>query len=236
MCDRRRSRPSRGRAAVPSTVVRTRSWRRIRAARDVFVFFTLLARLPGLAGLAPHALTEVADALALVRLRLPHAADVRRDLPDELLVDAADVQARRAFDLQFDPLRRRNLDRMRIPDRQRHLRSSLLHAISDPLELERLRISVGNAGHHVCQQGSRESVQCPHLLFFVLTRDQHAPIVERERDALREVAHQLALRPLHAHVRPFDVDLNTLRYWNWQLSYSRHRPTTRSTGLRRRCS
>src|SRR5438874_1588392 len=131
MCERLRYTARRGRACVPSTVVRTRSCRRTLAARDVFVFFTLLASLPGLAGLPPHAFPEIADALSLVRLRLPHTADVRRDLPDQLLVDAPDVQSRCAFDLQLDALGRRNFDRMRIPDRQRHLRPGLLHTIAD---------------------------------------------------------------------------------------------------------
>src|SRR2546421_3426806 len=116
MCDRPRYTASRGRAVVRSTVVRTRVWRRTRAARDVFVFFTLLASLPGLAGLPPYSLTEVSDALALVRLRLPHAPNVCRHLSDELFVDAADVQPRRAFDLQLDAVGRRNFDRMRVPD------------------------------------------------------------------------------------------------------------------------
>src|SRR4051812_39669527 len=72
----------RGRSAVPCTLPRTRLCRRTRASRMV--------RLGTLAHLSPHVLALVADALALVRLRLPDGADLRRGLADDLLVGALD--------------------------------------------------------------------------------------------------------------------------------------------------
>src|SRR5439155_20582150 len=50
-----------------------------------------LGALGALAGLAPDQLTLIADALALVRLGFAHAADLRRDLTDGLLVRSVDA-------------------------------------------------------------------------------------------------------------------------------------------------
>src|ERR671936_78061 len=77
----------RGRSAVPRTLPRTRRWRRSRASRTL--------RLGTLAHLPAHVLALVADALALVRLRRAHLPDLRRRLPDELLVDSFDDFLRR---------------------------------------------------------------------------------------------------------------------------------------------
>src|SRR3970282_2400573 len=94
MCERLRYTARRGRSGVPRIFFRSRRWRRMRAAWDVFCRFIaldLMQRLAGLAGLAPHVLPFVANALALVGLRRPDPADLRRDLADQLLIDAVDV-------------------------------------------------------------------------------------------------------------------------------------------------
>src|SRR5690606_15489712 len=70
--------------------------------------------LAGLAGLAQDALTGVADALALVRLGLADAADVRRHLADDLLVDARHDHLRGDRDLERDALGR--LDEHRVAE------------------------------------------------------------------------------------------------------------------------
>src|SRR5437762_1944084 len=102
---------NRGRASVPLTVARMRRWRLARAVRVCGTILTMLllplAGLAGLAGLAPDALTRIGDALALVRFRLADAADLGRFLAHELLVNAGDMDARGAFDVEGDARRRR---------------------------------------------------------------------------------------------------------------------------------
>src|SRR5215472_13541148 len=68
----------RGRSAVPCTFARTRRWRRRRAS--------LTVRLGTLAHLPADVLAFVADALALVRLRWAHLADLGGRLADHLLI------------------------------------------------------------------------------------------------------------------------------------------------------
>src|SRR5207244_5920674 len=68
----------RGRSAVPLTFPRTRRCLRARA--------WLTVRLGTFADLSPHVLALVADALALVRLRLADLADLGGRLADHLLV------------------------------------------------------------------------------------------------------------------------------------------------------
>src|SRR4029079_9841463 len=72
----------RGRSAVPLTFPRTRRCRRRRAS--------LTVKLGTLAYLPAHVLALVADALALVRLRLAHLADLGGRLTDHLLVGPLD--------------------------------------------------------------------------------------------------------------------------------------------------
>src|SRR5512135_2318471 len=113
MCFRLRKTARRGRAGSPSTRRRIRSWRLLRAAPRLAIvviggsssaprWLLLAADLAGLAGLAADVLAGVADALALVRLGLATGADPRRDLADELLVDAHDGQPGRVLDLEAD--------------------------------------------------------------------------------------------------------------------------------------
>src|SRR5581483_2885805 len=220
MCVRLRYTARRGRCGVPSTVFRTRSWRRTRAARGVFVFFILLPCLAGLARLAADALPGVADALALVRLRLPDLTDVRRDLAHQLLVDAAHVYARVPLDFELDPGRRRHLHGVRVANVQRDVLARLLRAIPDALQLERAREALRDADHHVVQERAREAVQRPHIFLIVLPRHGDFPVIEREGDVRREPALELALRALDLHGRAIDLDLDALRKRDRQFAYA----------------
>src|SRR5205807_1069866 len=69
----------------------------------------LLRRLPGL---ALHALSGIADALALVRLGLANLANVGRNLTDELLVETAHDDTRGLRNLERDA--RGRLDSNRV--------------------------------------------------------------------------------------------------------------------------
>ena len=72
--------------------------------------------LAGLAGLAADLLAGVADALALVGLRLALLADVGGGLADELLVGAEHGEPRRGLDPELDAGGRIHLDRVRVAE------------------------------------------------------------------------------------------------------------------------
>src|SRR6476661_5913667 len=74
--------------------------------------------LARLTGLHTHDLACVADALALVRLRLANRADVCRYLSDELLIDAGDRHLVHALNSEGDAIGRDHLYRMRVADRE----------------------------------------------------------------------------------------------------------------------
>src|SRR6187431_2132571 len=152
---------SRGRSGLPLMRSRMRVWRlRRRASRDAF-FIGPSSRSPdlaGLAGLAEDVLARVANALALVGLRLALRADVCGDLADELLVGAEDAEPGRSLDAELDPGRRVDLDRVRVPEREHELRTLELGAIPDPGNLEILREPARDARDHVVHQGPREAM------------------------------------------------------------------------------
>src|SRR5262245_58704463 len=95
----------------------------------------LAAAGEGLAFLAAHLFVFVTDALALVRLRLAHAAHLGGILPHLLLVRALDDDGRRIGQLHRDALGRRHADGIGIAYRQ-HQRL-LIHArlVADALDL-----------------------------------------------------------------------------------------------------
>src|SRR3954447_1596068 len=122
----------RGRAPDPSTRRRIRSWRFCRAAPRLATcvivlrpsngrLLLLAADLAGLAGLPTDLLAGVAHALALVGLRLARRPDASGDLADQLLVDAHDGKPCRVLDLEADPLRRVDLDRVAVAQVEQEL-------------------------------------------------------------------------------------------------------------------
>src|SRR5215467_11996849 len=100
---------------------------------DASRFLLLLAAcgLARLAGLHTHDLARVADALALVWLRLADRANVRRDLSYELLVDSGDRHLVRPLDREGDALGRNHLHWMRVADLEDEILPDLRHAVAD---------------------------------------------------------------------------------------------------------
>src|ERR1043166_5666233 len=88
--------------------------------------------------LAANVFAVVADALALVRLGRPDLADLGGDLAHLLLVDALDDDLRRRGNLEGDPLRRLDRDRMRVADVELERRAAQRRAVADALDLEAL--------------------------------------------------------------------------------------------------
>src|SRR5580765_7545476 len=115
----------------------------------------------GLAGLLAHDLVRVADPLALVDVGGPERADLGGDLADLLAVDPADGQLRLLIDRDLDPVRDREVDRVRVPEGEAHGLSRGLSAVADPLDLEVLTEALRHAGDRVRQERAREAVEGP---------------------------------------------------------------------------
>src|SRR5262245_47440644 len=103
MCDTLRNTARRGRSDVPAMRLRRRRLMRCRRSRFVLILMAALLRA-GLAGLLLQHFAGVADALLLVGVRLAQAADVGRDLADELAVDARHRDVRLLVDRDVDPV------------------------------------------------------------------------------------------------------------------------------------
>src|SRR5688572_25289454 len=97
MCFVERNTDRRGRSLSPATRLRMDFLRLSRASILVEAMFfhrpwAPLSACAGLADLTTQLLFEVLDALALIRLGRPHAANLRHQLADDFLVVAIDRQ------------------------------------------------------------------------------------------------------------------------------------------------
>src|SRR3954462_1981545 len=108
-----------------------------------------LSHLPG------DVLALVADALALVGLRRPLLADDGGDLADLLLGDPLDDHARGLGHLELDAVGRLHRHGVRVAERQLEVLPLQLRAVTDALDLERLRVAVRDALDHVEDERAR---------------------------------------------------------------------------------
>src|SRR5262245_20385144 len=168
--------------------------------RSLLSWLLLAADLAGLAGLATDVLARVADALTLVRLRLPGRADLRGDLADQLLVDADDREAGRVLDLEADPFRRIDLDRVAVAQVELELLAVERGAIADARDLEALAIAVGHADDHVVDQRPGQAVELLVGLLFGRAGDHDRAVLLGDRDVRVERPAEGALGPLHRDV------------------------------------
>src|SRR5207247_3794840 len=139
--------------------------------------------------LSADVLALVPDALALVRLRRPHLADLRGDLTDLLLVDALDPDLGRCRHLEGDAEWRLDRDRMRVADVELERRPAQRRAVADALDLEALFEALRDTLHHVRDQRPGQAVECPVLAAVGRPRDD-----ERVVPALHSHAGRHALR------------------------------------------
>src|SRR3990172_412307 len=194
----------------------------MRAACVVLLFFMLVDRLTGLAGLAAYVLVQVADPLPLVGLRRPHLADVRRRLAHVLFVDPPHDDPRRALDLELDARRRRHLHGPGVADGQDQVAPLHLGAVAHALQLQRLGEPFADADYHVLDEGTGQPVggAVPGVVARPLHR-QHA-VAQLELHRGVEVAVELALGALDGDPRAFDLDLNPAGNRDRYLAYARH--------------
>src|SRR4051794_38643118 len=128
--------------------------------------------LAGLAGLAEDLLTEVAHALALVRLGLADRADVGGHLADDFLVDGPDDDSGLYWHLEGDALGCIDDHRVAEAKGQTQLvRCEGLGTVANADDLELLAEAVGDTDDHVVDQRTRQSVQRAALAQVVGTFD-----------------------------------------------------------------
>src|SRR6201996_9545009 len=144
--------------------------------------------------------TRVADALALLRLRRASLADIRRDLADELLVDATNDDLGRLRHLEIDSLRRLDRDRVGEAERQLEVFPFQRGAVADALDLEALLEAVGDALDHVRDQRAGEPVEGAVLAAIGRPGDE-------DRALLLGHGHVLGVGLRELAFRPFDDDV-----------------------------
>src|SRR6185503_9505760 len=232
---RLRNTASRGRAASPLTRSRRRAWRLCRAAERLAVVvirsvlgllgggLLLAADLAGLAGLAADLLAGVADALALVGLGLAGRADARRDLADELLVDADHGEPRRVLDLEADSGGRVDLDRVAVAQVELELPPDERCTIADARDLERLAVARGHADDHVVDQRPGQAVELLVGLGLRRASDEDLVAVARDAHLGMELAREAALGALDRDVPAVDRHIDPGGHGDGQASDSRHR-------------
>src|SRR5262245_20091115 len=233
MCDTLRNTRRRGRWAVPLIRFRCRSEMRFRRSFVVFIFIVSY-QLPatsfqpdvaisnqlkaeswtlfraGLPRLLLQDLARVADALLLVGIRLAQRADVGRDLPHELPIDARHRHVRLLVDRDVDPVRDVEHDRMRVAQREVHLLALHFRAVADADDVEILAEAVGDALDRVGHEAARQAVELAEL--GVLAQRLRVQLIagDLEADAGRQRLKELALRALYLDGARLDVHLHAL--------------------------
>ena len=139
------------------------------------------------------------------------------------------------LDGDLNPLGNRELDWMRVAERENHVLALDLGAISDADDIEILLESRGDAGDSVGDERARQAMQRAKLLGFAL--GDEGAVLLLERDSARHADGHLALGALHVHGAVLDLNLHAGRHWNYLVSNSRHGSMKTSfTRLRRACS
>src|SRR5579862_652864 len=188
---------SRGRSEVPRTRFRMRWWRSFTALAEAIL-------LNGFTFLADDLFARVTNALALVWLGRVVAADVRRDLADDFLVDPFDLDLRVFRDGYLDVRRDGEKDGVREAEAQVKVLSLHGGLETDALDFQILGETVGDAADHVRDEAAGEAVQGFHLPDFVLALDLDLVVVDAGLYPLRQGPTQFPLRP-------FDVDFPLAR-------------------------
>src|SRR6266536_5243134 len=195
MCRFERYTASRGRWGLPETFFRTRPCRRSRATRFASTRM-LRGSLRGLARLLPDVLPLVPDAFALVRLGLAGLPDVRRDLPDQLLVDPPDHDPVGSGHLELDALGGPERHRMGEPHGQLEVGSLEHGAVPDAHDLQPLLVALGHALDHVRDQGSGQAVQGAVVALVAGPLHPNRAVHEQDPHVGMEALLELATRAL----------------------------------------
>src|ERR1019366_8968680 len=167
----------------------------------------------------------VADALVLIWVRLTQAPDIGRHLAEQLAVIAAQLQAERLaaglrrLDLQIHAGGEQNLDRVRVPQRERGDLSLDFGAVADAMDLQVPGESRRTAVHGVGGQRARQTVQ--RGMFVAGPMDFERGPLLYDADAGRDGHRQLALGAGDFQLLA-DRNLDAARERNRLFTNSRH--------------
>ena len=177
------------------------------------------------ASLTADLLVFVADALALVGLRLPERPHLGCKLPDELLVDPLDRDMRLVGTGDREACR--NLDLQLVGEPNAKLQHVLLDRgeVADAHDLELLLKALRYAFHHIGGERSRQAVHragdpgvavAKHL-------DNASGGIDLDRDRRMDAVLELAEWTFHRKRTARDGRLHTLGNRNGSLTNTRHR-------------
>src|ERR1700738_4704029 len=230
----------RGVSALPEIFLRSRACRRSREARrasdtfcptglrvaDTLSFVVEAILLTCLSDLAADLLALVANALALVGVWAPQAADVRRDLADLLLVDTRDRELGGRLHREGDALRRLDQHGMAVAKRELEGVALELHAVADAEDLHLGGVTLGDTGDQVGDQRARQPVQRA-VVPLVVGPGHHdgTVVVARHGDRLGDRELERALGSLDRHVLAVDRHVDPGGNRNRLLSNTLHSST-----------
>src|SRR5699024_9778879 len=120
--------------------------------------------LAGLAFLADDILAQIADALALIRLRRTLGAYFGGELAHGLLVVAVDDDAARRGDFDGDAVALAHDNLMGVAQGHHKVLALLGGAVADALDLQLLGVALGYTVDHVGDEGPGQAVQASVLL------------------------------------------------------------------------
>src|SRR2546423_10824126 len=221
-CRLLRKTASRGRAAVPDTFLRTRAWRRMRAACGVLLLLTSNSSLRGLSCLLADALAFVADTLLLVGVGFAQRPDLGSDLAHPLLVGAPDRDPRRRRHLEGDALGGGVPDGVGVAERQLDAVGTGRAAVADAVDLELALEALGHADHHVGHQRAGQPVQRAVLPRVRGPDGEERVALAPERDGRRNGPLEGRLRPLHPYEPRLDVDVHPAGHGDGHPSDTTH--------------
>src|SRR6478752_5233123 len=178
--------------------------------------------LTGLSDLATDLLARVANALALVRVGLAQLADVRRDLTDELLVDALHREAGRVLDGEADAGGSLDEDRVRVSERELEVRALRGDTVTRAVDLHLLLVALGDTEDHVVDERPGQAVTRARVALVVGALDLEVALAQLDRDRLHDGQGELTLGALDDDVLALDLDVHTRGDGDRKSSDSRH--------------
>src|SRR4051812_16792741 len=122
----------------------------------IFISLRFRSRLPCL---LLQDLARVPDTLLLVRIRLAEAADIGRDLSDELPIDAADRDVRLLVDRDVDSWRHVEHHGVRVAKGEHDLLALHLRAVPDADDVELALVALGDAGDRIRDERARQAME-----------------------------------------------------------------------------
>ena len=154
-------------------------------------------------------LTLVANALALVGLRLPQLADVRGDFANLLLVDALNLELNRALDREGDALGCGDNHGVAEAELEFKTRASSCNAVAGADDLESLLEARRNTDDHVGDQSASQSVQCTGIALIVGTSDNEVALFFLDLDRRGDLQVQSALEARNRDGIAGNIDLDS---------------------------